>query len=55
MAFYGLIRHVQGRRLDAERWLRRAIEAAQQSNALEALAHAYFVARLGAGRAGPQR
>jgi class 3 adenylate cyclase/tetratricopeptide (TPR) repeat protein len=42
MAFYGLIRHVQGRRLDAERWLRRAIEAAQRSNALEALAHAYF-------------
>jgi tetratricopeptide (TPR) repeat protein len=42
MAFYGLIRHVQGRRFDAERWLRRAIDAAQQSNALEALAHAYF-------------
>ncbi len=43
MAFYGLIRHVQGRRLDAERWLRQAIEAAQRSNELEALAHAYFV------------
>jgi class 3 adenylate cyclase/tetratricopeptide (TPR) repeat protein len=43
MAFYGVIRHVQGRRRDAERWLRRAIDAAQRSNEQEALAHAYFI------------
>ena len=43
IASYGLIRQAQGRRLDAVRWLERAIVAAEQANELEALAHAYFV------------
>jgi class 3 adenylate cyclase/tetratricopeptide (TPR) repeat protein len=43
VASYGLIRQAQGRRLDAVRWLNRAIEAAREANELEALAHAYFV------------
>jgi class 3 adenylate cyclase/tetratricopeptide (TPR) repeat protein/predicted ATPase len=43
VASYGLIRQAQGRRLDAVRWLTRAIETSQRADEREALAHAYFV------------
>ncbi len=43
VASYGLIRQAQGRRLDAVRWLTRAIETSQRAQEREALAHAYFV------------
>jgi class 3 adenylate cyclase/tetratricopeptide (TPR) repeat protein len=43
VASYGLIRQAQGRRLDAVRWLTRAIDISERANEREALAHAYFV------------
>jgi tetratricopeptide (TPR) repeat protein len=42
VAEYGVIRQAQGRRLDAVRWLTRAIELSQRADEREALAHAYF-------------